>query len=598
MPSIMTILVYVGLALFALIIIGMVLAKLYVRASKEISFVRTGWRGQKVIMNGGALVFPVLNEYIPVNMNTLRLEVQRKNEQALIARDRMRVDVQAEFYVRVKPTEESIANAAQTLGRRTMDPQSLKELVEGKFVDALRAVAAEMAMEELHEQRVNFVQKVQTAVSEDLLKNGLELESVSLTSLDQTDQKFFNPQNIFDARGLTKLIEEIEARRKLRNDIERDTEVEIQEKNLGAERKQLEISKQDQYARLDQEREIEVRRAEQQSNIAMEQAEKERQSREAQIAAKQLIDQAQLKAEQGVDESRIEKERLLKERDIARTKSIETAEIERQKSVTLADQGRSIAIAEKSKENSNAQAEADKARALAARAEEQVETARKTEIAEREKAIDLVEARKQAERDAISITVAAEADKKAAADRSEALKISAAGEAEKVKIAAQAAADAEKMEAEAARERYAAEAEGKRALHEADNILAPEIVSMQIKMAVINNLESIIRESVKPMGAIDSIKIIHADGLGAAGNNGNGGNRSSGDGNLADQVVNSALRYRSQAPLIDTLLKEVGLNGGDIAGMTQALQLNRAGVEPTTESADASVPLDDSAEDP
>ncbi len=598
MPSIMTILVYVGLALFALIIIGMVLAKLYVRASKEISFVRTGWRGQKVIMNGGALVFPVLNEYIPVNMNTLRLEVQRKNEQALIARDRMRVDVQAEFYVRVKPTEESIANAAQTLGRRTMDPQSLKELVEGKFVDALRAVAAEMAMEELHEQRVNFVQKVQTAVSEDLLKNGLELESVSLTSLDQTDQKYFNPQNIFDARGLTKLTEEIEARRKLRNDIERDTEVEIQEKNLGAERKQLEISKQEQYARLDQEREIEVRRAEQQSNIAMEQAEKERQSREAQIAAKQLIDQAQLKAEQGVDESRIEKERLLKERDIARTKSIETAEIERQKSVTLADQDRSIAIAEKSKENSNARAEADKARALAARAEEQVETARRTEIAEREKAIDLVEARKQAERDAISITIAAEAEKKAAADRSEALRISAAGEAEKVKIAARAAADAEKMKAEAARERYAAEAEGKRALHEADNILSPEIVSMQVKMAIINNLENIIRESVKPMGAIDSIKIIHADGLGAAGNNGNGnGNRGYGDGNLADQVVNSALRYRSQAPLVDTLLKEVGLDGGDIAGLTSALRLNRSGVQTKSDSADGPVPMDDSAED-
>jgi uncharacterized membrane protein YqiK len=602
MPSIMTILVYVGLALFALIIIGMVLAKLYVRASKEISFVRTGWRGQKVIMNGGAMVFPVLNEYIPVNMNTLRLEVQRKNEQALIARDRMRVDVQAEFYVRVKPTEESIANAAQTLGRRTMDPQSLKELVEGKFVDALRAVAAEMAMEELHEQRVNFVQKVQTAVSEDLLKNGLELESVSLTSLDQTDQKYFNPQNIFDARGLTKLTEEIEARRKLRNDIERDTEVEIQEKNLEAERKQLEISKQEQYARLDQEREIEVRRAEQQSNIAMEQAEKERQSRETQIGAKQLIDQAQLKAEQGVDESRIEKERLLKERDIARTKSIETVEIERQKSVTLADQDRSIAIAEKSKENSNAQAEADKARALAARAEEQVETARRTEIAEREKAIELVEARKQAERDAISITVAAEADKKAASDRSEALRISAAGEAEKVKIAARAASDAEKMKAEAARERYAAEAEGKRALHEADNILAPEIVSMQIKMAVINNLENIIRESVKPMGAIDSIKIIHAEGLGSAGNNGTGnGNRGCGNGNLADQVVNSALRFRSQAPLVDTLLKEVGLDGGDISGLTKALQLNRSGVQTNSDSADGSAdgpaPMDESSED-
>ena len=89
-------------------------ARLYRRSSKEISFVRTGFGGQKVIVNGGALVFPVLHETIPVNMNTLRLEVRRANEAALITKDRMRVDVQAEFYVRVQPTTESIANAAQT----------------------------------------------------------------------------------------------------------------------------------------------------------------------------------------------------------------------------------------------------------------------------------------------------------------------------------------------------------------------------------------------------------------------------------------------------------------------------------------------------
>jgi uncharacterized membrane protein YqiK len=247
--------------LLALIIIGMILARLYKRASKEVSFVRTGAGGEKVIMNGGSLVLPVLHEIIPVNMNTLRLEVQRRNEEALITRDRMRVDVRAEFYVRVKPTADAIADAAQTLGRRTMDPGALKELVEGKFVDALRAVAAEMAMEELHEKRVDFVQKVQTAVMEDLLKNGLELESVSLTSLDQTDQSFFNPQNAFDAQGLTKLTEEIEARKKQRNVIERDTEVAIQQKNLESEQLKLELSKQEEYARLMQQREIAVRRA-------------------------------------------------------------------------------------------------------------------------------------------------------------------------------------------------------------------------------------------------------------------------------------------------------------------------------------------------
>ncbi len=264
--------------LVALITLGLILSRLYHRASKEVSFVRTGFRGQTVIINGGAMVLPVLHEIIPVNMNTLRLEVKRSNEQALITRDRMRVDVTAEFYVRAKPTEEAIAAAAQTLGLKTMHPEQLKQLVEGKFVDALRAVAAEMAMEELHEKRVDFVQKVQQVVSEDLLKNGLELESVSLTGLDQTGFEHFNPQNAFDAEGLTKLTEAIESRRKKRNDIEQDTAVQIQTKNLEAEREKLEIGREEEYARLAQQREIEIRRASQAAAIAAEQAEKLRDS--------------------------------------------------------------------------------------------------------------------------------------------------------------------------------------------------------------------------------------------------------------------------------------------------------------------------------
>ncbi|MBV1934152.1 MAG: flotillin family protein, partial [Parvibaculaceae bacterium] len=196
--------IYSAVIVVALFTIGLIFSRLYKRASKEISFVRTGFGGQKVILNGGALVFPVLHEVIAVNMNTLRLLVNRADDQALITKDRMRVDVIAEFYVRVQPTMESIANAAQTLGSRTLRPDELKELMEGKFVDALRSVAAEMSMEELHEQRVDFVQKVQQVVSEDLLKNGLELETVSLTGLDQTGMEYFNANNAFDAEGLTR----------------------------------------------------------------------------------------------------------------------------------------------------------------------------------------------------------------------------------------------------------------------------------------------------------------------------------------------------------------------------------------------------------
>ncbi|MFP4012538.1 MAG: flotillin family protein [Chitinispirillaceae bacterium] len=567
------------LGFIALLTFAIIFAKLYKRSSKERSFVRTGSGGQKVIMNGGALVVPVLHEIIQVNMNTLRLEVRRANEQALITRDRMRVDVTAEFYVRVKPTAEAIANAAQTLGQRTMDTQELKELVEGKFVDALRAVAAEMAMEELHEQRVNFVQKVQSAVSEDLLKNGLELESVSLTSLDQTNRDYLNPQNAFDAEGLTKLTEEIEARRKQRNDIEQDTEVKIRQKDLDAELVKLELSKKTEYARLSQVREIEVRKAQESMETQKQQAENKRLSEEAEIEAEQKVELARILAERNTEQERIEKERTIKEKEIEKMKKLESAEIVREKEVQLNDQDRQIAIAEKSKEQSVAQSEADKARASAVKAEEEVVTVRETETARRKKQIELIQAEQAAQRDAIGITVAAEAEKRAAEDKAKAMGTSAEAEATKARLIAKGQADSETMLAEAIKQKYLAEAEGKKALHEAENLLSQEIVDMKIRLATIENMASIIGASMKPVEAIKDFKIIQVDGL--TGGNGGGGYAAGAGaqgGSIADQLVSSALRYRGQAPLVDALLKEIGISGGgDLNSLAGVLSKGKKG---------------------
>lgn len=572
MDGLITAGIYSGIMLVALLVLGMIFSRLYRRASKEISFVRTGFGGQKVILNGGALVFPVLHEIIPVNMNTLRLEVRRAREEALITRDRMRVDVTAEFYVRVKPLEDSIANAAQTLGMRTIYPDQLKELVEGKFVDALRAVAAEMAMTELHEQRVDFVQKVQQVVSEDLLKNGLELESVSLTGLDQTGREFFNPDNAFDAEGLTLLTQEIEQRRKLRNDIEQETNVAVAAKNLDAERQQLFIARDEEYARLEQQREIEVRRAAQAAEIASEQAEKRRSADEAMIVAKRQVDLANIAAERLVEEGRITKEREIKEQEIVKERSIETAEIERRKTIELAEQDKQIAVAEKTKAQSEAQAEADRARQKAVKEAEGVSTVRETEIADRAKAVELVKARESAERQAISVTVAAEAEKQAAEDQAESIRIMANADAEKLRIRAEGESAAVKLKADADERRYEVDSLGKRALNEAANTLSVEQIAMQVKLELLKQLPDIIRESVKPMEQIDGIKIIQLDGLnaGSSGAGAGGDAASAGGGNLADQVVNSALRYRGQAPLVDSLLAEIGLQGGSLNGLTNS----------------------------
>src|SRR3954452_5607705 len=119
----------IGTIIFVIIVAAILIAIgvwlmnwLYRRSSKETSFVRTGMGGQKVVMNGGAFVLPIIHDVIPVNMNTLRLEVARGRDKALITRNRMRVDVIAEFYVRVRASVDAIASAAQTLGQRTMQP--------------------------------------------------------------------------------------------------------------------------------------------------------------------------------------------------------------------------------------------------------------------------------------------------------------------------------------------------------------------------------------------------------------------------------------------------------------------------------------------
>lgn len=535
-----------GAALLLLLVIGLLFAKLYKRASKEIGFVRTGAGGEKVVINGGALVLPVFHETMPVNMNTVRLAVERKNSDALITLDRLRIDVKAEFYVRVKPDAQSIAIAAQTLGMRTMHPDALKELVEGKFVDALRSVAAGMTMAQLHEQRSEFVQKVQQVSSADLAMNGLELESVSLTGLDQTSIEHFNANNAFDAEGLTKLTEQIELRKKARNDIEQDTRVQIETKNLEAARQSFLIGRDQEFARLEQERELEVRRAEQAAEVAREQAARQREADAARIEAKRQIDAQQIEADRAIKEARIAQEQALE----------------------LARQEQQIAVQNKSRDESQARAEADKARADAVAAEEQVSTSRETEIAERTKRIELIDAAREAERAAIRIRVEAEAEKQAAADRAEAARLAAEGEAE-----------AAKLRAEADRVRFAVEAAGQRAVNEAANLLSSDQVSLQTKLALLKVLPEVIREASKPLEAIDSIKIVQVDGLTGAGGTAGAGASADGGGdrNLANSAVQAALRYRAQAPMIDGLMKELGFDGGSLDGLVRGAALTASG---------------------
>ncbi len=517
----------------------------YRRSSKDIAFVRTGLGGQKVIIDGAAFVFPIFHDVTEVHLNTLRLSVVSDKEKALISKDRMRVDVAVDFYIRVRKEADSVTVAAQTLGRKTGRPDELREMMQGKFLDALRATAAGMTLEMLHEQRSQFVQSVGQAVAESLAKNGFELETASLIDLDQTDMEYFNPSNAFDAEGLTRLTDEIEQRKKTRNDIEQDTLIQIRTKNLETEKLSLDIERESEYARLAQEKELEFRRAKQQAELARERAERKRDAQVADIIANEEIEKARIASERQLEHDRIEQQR-----DIA------AMEIERRKSIELAEHTRTIAVAESSEAETAARAKADEARAAAISAEEAIFTAREKAQADRKKQVELILTALEAEKDQLRHMTRVATEKAVAAER-----------ANIARVEADAFAVAEETRSKAYRIRHQVESEGVRLMAEANNIASPEARVSALRLRLVEKLESIIRESVKPMEKIDGIKIIHLDGLTVPA----GGGSPDSEGGLTDRLVSSALRYRAQAPLLDHLLGEIGIDAGDPSKLAHLL---------------------------
>ena len=505
-----------------LVLIGLVLGRLYRRSTREVSLVKTGAGGKRVIMDGGTIVIPLLHEISPVNMKTLRLEVQRNGEAALITKDRMRVDVGVEFYVSVSPTEEGIARAAQTLGDRTFYVDQLREMIEGKLIDGLRAVAAQMLMDELHENRSIFVQEVQNAVSEDLLKNGLSLESVSLTALDQTPFEALDENNAFNAVGMRKLAEVIALSKKERATIDAEAEVAVRRAAMEAERQKLIIEQDEEQARIEQAQKVETLRA----------------AQEAEIAARR-------------EDSRRETERSR----IAREEAIRAAEISKERELEVADQERQIIIQKKSEEESRARASADLARAEATKAMEAVQTAKEVAEAERQKQIALIEAQREAEREATRIRLAAQAEKDAAQDRADARREEA-----------QADADAISIRAEAKKKDMLAEAEGTRAITEAENALSAQIVAMKVDLARLQAMPGILAEVVKPVEKIDTIKIHQVTGMGG----GSFGAPMSGGGEkpVVNQALDSIMGMAVQMPALKKLGDELGMSMEDgLAGM-------------------------------
>lgn len=415
----------------------LVITRLYVKTKASEAFVRTGMGGRVVIKDGGAVVIPVVHEIVSVSLETIRLKVVRKAAEALLTKDKLRADIEGEFFVRVMPNDEDIINAARSLGEKTSDEETIKRLIEDKLVSALRTAAAIRTLEELNTERDKFVKDVMSLVSDDLKHNGFTLETVTISSLDQASASALRDDNIFDAQGKRTISEITQDQRTKRNLIERAAEQERMQQDVAARQRSLELER----ARAEAE-------AKQAAEIARIQAEQQRASQEAEIDATRKVQEAQLQQQNAVAMLTQQTQREQQVAAQEREQAVAIAQQERQKAEELARRQREIAVAEQEAKL----AEADQRRLVAERLKEQesqaIETVKITAAAERSQAQEVIAARAEAEKQFLTATKRADADAYTLQKQAEARKLSAEAEATAIRQRADAESEAAKKRAE------------------------------------------------------------------------------------------------------------------------------------------------------
>jgi len=284
-------------------------------------------------MDAGAMVLPVVHRVLDVNLQTMKLGVNPRGRNALITKDNLRADVLAQFYIKVQPDEDHILTAARSLGENSVNAETVEALVSEKLVSALRAIASQMDLFEIHTRRDEFAEKVKEHVRADLEENGLLLESVTISELDQTDPGELSDNNVFDAQGKKKITEITAAAGVERNKLERDAERQRAEKDVETRQKVLELERQRAEAE-----------ANQSAEVAKIKAAKEREAQEAQLLQAQAIATAQVSQQKAVQQAEIARNQAVQQAEVAQDLAVKAAEIQRDKELQTAAAERDKAV--------------------------------------------------------------------------------------------------------------------------------------------------------------------------------------------------------------------------------------------------------------
>ncbi|MGW6449365.1 SPFH domain-containing protein [Lentzea sp. NPDC055074] len=385
--------VLIAVSAFVLILALITLSRLFKKCEQGKALIVSKMRKVDVTFTG-TVVLPVLHRCETMDISVKTIEIRRAGNEGLICKDNIRADIRITFFVRVNKTVEDVIKVAQAIGtERASHEQTLQELFNAKFSEALKTVGKQLDFVDLYTHRDEFRDRIVQVIGTDL--NGYSLEDAAIDYLEQTPLKQLDPANILDAQGIRKITELTAIEHVKTNEFTRNEEKEITRQNVSAREAILELERRQADAEIKQRREIETARAQQEAETQKVQAEERLKANTAFIRTEEQL---------GIQTENKAREIAVAEKNRERVIAVETERIEKDRllEVIARERETSLRMIEKDKELEHER------RAIADLVRERV-AVEKT-VAEQEENIKKLRAVEEAERERQQIIIRAEAE--------------------------------------------------------------------------------------------------------------------------------------------------------------------------------------------
>ncbi|MBK8010507.1 MAG: hypothetical protein IPK13_04110 [Deltaproteobacteria bacterium] len=308
-------LIFLGTAVGAVILVfvgfAFMVSKFYrkVEQGRALIINKISGKEPEVTFKGG-LVLPIVHKAEIMDISVKTIEIDRRGKEGLICHDNIRADIKVTFFVKVNKDTDSVLKVASQVGcDRASQRETLEELFQAKFSEALKTVGKQLDFIDLYTQRDDFRDRIKKEIGQDL--NGYSLEDAAIDFLEQTPIDALDKDNILDAQGIKKITELTTAESIRTNELRQSERKAIKKQNVEAAEAILALERQEADARAKQAREIATVQARETAETQRVQAEENRKAAIAQIQADEEVQVGEEAKQRQVEVARKNRERIV-----------------------------------------------------------------------------------------------------------------------------------------------------------------------------------------------------------------------------------------------------------------------------------------------